>query len=256
MSEQGRYFTGIIYGDEPVIKRLCSLDEISHFCYIYHNNDKWLTCDNLPDGVSVGDLKKPHWHLMVYTTEKTSASSVYKLFNDLEQVCPSVEIVKSPAGAKKYQRHIDDESVKLGKAQYAADDQVSDDIDFWDRDTKAGRPKVPREEWSDEFLDLIVTQKHLKRSDIYNYSKKFGRDFTFNYNKVVLCACDILGCLPSEIFNTPLERAAHNARISKLEYETNILEKYRDYAINQITDGVVDTVLDRFNDNFKKEFYK
>lgn len=253
-----RYFTGVVYGDQSTIDRILDNDEIKHFCYINHNNDHWLKDDDLPEGVSVGDLKKPHWHLMVYTASERSPSSVYKFFNSDGQVCPSVEIVKSPSGSKKYQRHIDEDSIKKGKHQYEADEQISDDISFWDRENgKPGKPeKKSRDEWWQAFVDLIFTQGYCKRSDLRDFGLKYGRDFGINYFKALQFVADCLGCSANEMFCTPTERAAHNAKLNRVEYETNILERYRDYAVNSISDQVQQTILDRFTDDFKKQFYK
>ena len=68
MSEKvrSRCFDLLLY-DEDETHKAC-LDKLAtgyKYIAIKHDKDTWTADDNLPDGVSVGDLKKPHWHVIV-----------------------------------------------------------------------------------------------------------------------------------------------------------------------------------------------
>lgn len=68
MSEKNRSrnFCLVLY-DEDETHKAC-LDKLStgyQYIAIRHDKDRWTEDDTLPDGANVGDLKKPHWHVII-----------------------------------------------------------------------------------------------------------------------------------------------------------------------------------------------
>lgn len=245
-----RYFFFTAYGSEDDIRLLLSKDYISHYAYIFHNNDKWLPGDCPSDHVP-GDPKKEHWHILLYTFDALSPKTIYDYWGSSVAF---VEACSNVAGAFTYMTHSDQASIDAGKWRYSVDDIRSDKLSFFSREVKAA-VKKDKLEWYDEFVDQVIKQGCVKRSDLLVFSRKYGKDFGYNYTKALKLCCDVIGCDYGDIFSTPTERIAHNQAMSRKEYETGILEKYRDYAIESIASGVTNMVLDRFNDDFKKKFY-
>lgn len=63
---RSRNFDLLLY-DEDETHRAC-LDKLAagyKYIAIKHDKDRWTEEDKLPDGVQVGDLKKPHWHVII-----------------------------------------------------------------------------------------------------------------------------------------------------------------------------------------------
>lgn len=61
-----RNFCLVLY-DEDETHKAC-LDKLSagyQYIAICHDKDRWTEEANLTDGVNVGDLKKPHWHVII-----------------------------------------------------------------------------------------------------------------------------------------------------------------------------------------------
>lgn len=63
---RSRTFDLLLYDEDPTHK--ACLDKLAtgyKYIAIKHDKDTWTEDDNPPDGVNVGDLKKPHWHVIV-----------------------------------------------------------------------------------------------------------------------------------------------------------------------------------------------
>lgn len=85
MSNPKRYcnFAVILYPEDEAHQRILSFllrfDRIHHAVGILHDMDTWSEGDELPDGVNVGDRKKPHYHVLLHYQNARSAESVAKL---------------------------------------------------------------------------------------------------------------------------------------------------------------------------------
>ena len=61
-----RNFDLLLY-DEDETHKAC-LDKLAtgyRYIAIKHDKDRWTEEDTLPEGVNIGDLKKPHWHVII-----------------------------------------------------------------------------------------------------------------------------------------------------------------------------------------------
>lgn len=76
-------FAVILYPEDAAHQRVLSFllcfDRIHHAVGILHDMDTWSEGDELPDGVNVGDRKKPHYHVLLHYQNSRSADSVAKL---------------------------------------------------------------------------------------------------------------------------------------------------------------------------------
>lgn len=234
MAVESRYWAAVLWGAPEEAEKVVDCDEIKHYAFINHNNDKWL------EGAS--EPPKAHIHLIFYTPGKMCPDTAFKLISrvrpNLANTC--VELL-NPKGYFKYLTHTDEESVKAGKQEYPVTDIVTDSAGFWGGDTPSGKGQ-DKPQWFDEFFAMVMQQEYVKRSDLKEYALRFGKDFAYNYNKCLCLCADILGCRPNDLFCTPLERKAHNSRVTLKEMELNTLEKYRDYYVKTIKEDIIDDI--------------
>ena len=75
---RSRVFVGLLYPEDDTHKDAVKLLEDGKYQYvgILHDKDTWDKDDKLPDGVSIGDPKKEHWHLVIKFTNARSIQSV------------------------------------------------------------------------------------------------------------------------------------------------------------------------------------
>lgn len=76
-------FAVILYPEDEAHQRILSFllrfDRIHHAVGILHDADVWHDGEELPEGVKVGDRKKPHYHVLLHYQNNRSAESVAKL---------------------------------------------------------------------------------------------------------------------------------------------------------------------------------
>lgn len=90
-----RTFDLLLY-EEDETHRACLEKLASGYKYIaiLHDRDRWSEEETLPDGVQVGDLKKPHWHVIVRFPQSRWNTALAKEFGIAEnyiQKCNSYE---------------------------------------------------------------------------------------------------------------------------------------------------------------------
>lgn len=76
-------FAVILYPEDEAHQRILNFllrfDRIHHAVGILHDSDVWQEGEELPDGVSVGNWKKLHYHVLLHYHNNRSADSVAKL---------------------------------------------------------------------------------------------------------------------------------------------------------------------------------
>lgn len=76
-------FAVILYPEDEAHQRVLSFllrfDRIHHAVGILHDMDVWQEGEELPEGVSVGNLKKLHYHVLLHYQNARSSESVAKL---------------------------------------------------------------------------------------------------------------------------------------------------------------------------------
>lgn len=89
MSKEPRFnsFAVILYPESEQHQRILTMFErrpsLYRVVYILHDRDVWAEGDELPEGVQVGDRKKPHWHVLVSVTEGRTASAFSKFLGGI-----------------------------------------------------------------------------------------------------------------------------------------------------------------------------
>ena len=80
-------FAMILYPENEQHQRILAMFERREMLYkpvyILHYRDVWTDVDELPDGVNVGDRKKPHWHVAVTRTQQTTAEAFSKFLGGI-----------------------------------------------------------------------------------------------------------------------------------------------------------------------------
>lgn len=97
MSEKirSRNFDLLLYDEDETHK--AALEKLAtgyKYIAIKHDKDTWMEDDNLPDGVNAGDLKKPHWHVIVKFPQarwNTAVASELGIAMNYIQRCVSYE---------------------------------------------------------------------------------------------------------------------------------------------------------------------
>lgn len=125
------------------------------YAYILHDKDVWTEDDTLPDGVKVGDFKKPHWHVLVQTansgTWNTALAKRLGIADNYIKRCNNIDkalvyfIHATEDASHKYQYSVDDVKGTLaprlqkallhGKEESCIEDmsalQIIDAIETW-----------------------------------------------------------------------------------------------------------------------------
>lgn len=112
----GKYisFALILYPENEQHQRILSMFErrepLYKAVYILHDRDIWTDGDDLPEGVNVGDRKKPHWHVAITRTQQTTPEAFGKFLG------VHVEGLHDRASYQQYMLH--DTPASWHKVQY------------------------------------------------------------------------------------------------------------------------------------------
>lgn len=150
------------------------LKQFSHYAFRVHDLDK------NADGSPV----KTHYHGCIYSDTHLALSTLIKRF-------PSVHF-ETMRGSRKdgydYLTHKNNPE----KAQYSIDGIITDKAEFWQDTTKNTAKKDDKDDW---VVSAVLTAFENKGRFSYDQMRSFlelyGRDFVFNYNKVLDFAQDL-----------------------------------------------------------------
>lgn len=156
---RGRNFALISYHSLETIKTVLTAYEgrISHWAYILHDKDT----------NEKGELKEPHYHLLLVFYNPLTISACRALF---------------PIGANTLGKFIDDKSRCFtyldhsstpDKFQYSADAIVCDDLNYW-ISLQAGEPDDKTLNIIDDLCDGV---------SFYELARRYGRDLVVNYSR-------------------------------------------------------------------------
>lgn len=111
-----------------------------------------------------GELKKPHYHIILFFPGPTTYNRVYKITQELNQPIPKRVI--SPIGMIRYLTHKDNPE----KYQYDEKDIITiNGLDIADID---GITKSMKEEYKRAILKIIKNNKIIEYSEIIDYLDK------------------------------------------------------------------------------------
>lgn len=117
----GKYisFALILYPENEQHQRILSMFErrepLYKAVYILHDRDIWTDGDDLPEGVNIGDRKKPHWHVAITRTQQTTPEAFSKFLGGIH-----VEGLHDRASYQQYMLH--DTPSSWHKVQYSPDE--------------------------------------------------------------------------------------------------------------------------------------
>lgn len=122
---------------DELCKFLRSANWVQHYALTLHDKDLWTAEDEKANSKhKVGEPKEKHSHIILYTFDAKSSSSVEKLFdryavslNPENPESTRVEIPSSVTSAYRYLRHLDDPD----KYQYSVEELVADDPLYWSK---------------------------------------------------------------------------------------------------------------------------
>lgn len=146
-------------------------EQIRVYAYAYHDKDIYL------DGDREGEIKEPHYHILLVTYNQHTVSAVRrwfwgfydseeKLINTLGQVC------KDKYAYYDYLTHSDPQSIAEGKYQYSKDIIVCNDKKHFSGHISSDYDSA----------QLIITDM-LNHTPYEVMWKKYGRDFILNFDK-------------------------------------------------------------------------
>lgn len=158
-------------------------DRIANYAFAYHDYD--IYDDDVLDGSQnvihkKGDLKKPHFHLLIDFFHGHTFTAVKKLFTT-DDDAPRVEVTNSRKECFEYLIHRN----HLDKFQYSYDIIVSPDIVYYEKFCKQG-DKRENDNLAEEIINEI-----LKGVSPRLLVARYGRDFVIHMRQYMDCAAEI-----------------------------------------------------------------
>lgn len=130
--KSGKFWTSVVYQDNigcvDDIKKL--LIGKQFLISPLHNEDKYVEGDRIPDGKSVGDFKKPHWHIIFWNHCRVSPKGYFDLIDGFNFV--GLERVEDIYQYLHYLLHDGYDYTLTGKQTYQFEDFVasSNQVDY------------------------------------------------------------------------------------------------------------------------------
>ena len=190
MSTRSRKFCAITYLNEfQIVKCLTEhLGQIRAYAYIYHDKDTYTEKD-IYDGCGyvLGDLKQPHFHLIIVTYNTCTVSAIKRWFggyidcngpiNTLPEICNDIYAYDD------YLCHEDKKSISEGKFHYNREDVVYSNRDYFKAHESA--------EYDNSTLAVEML---LRGVPIRTVMQVFGKDFVYHYSQIKQVVNDIQVC--------------------------------------------------------------
>lgn len=143
------------YADSETIRSFLRDTQATHFAFIYHDKD--LTDD--------GNLKEPHFHVLVHWDFQVAVYSLRKFFVEQQTF---IQPVLNKRSSFAYLTHANSPE----KAQYNDVDVVTNDYNFYTF-TEAEKKEN----------DNVTFLEDLNRLSLRDMAIKYGRDFMRNHNR-------------------------------------------------------------------------
>lgn len=128
--------------------------------------------DVYEEGEKKGEIKKPHWHLLLCFQNARFFNSVAKEFATYGVIEQNLNTVKCLNSAVRYLCHLDD----VEKAQYAIKD-IRTNCKELDKYLKKKVEKLSQAEIAEILLQKLDESKILRFSEIVGVAKSLGGDF-------------------------------------------------------------------------------
>lgn len=169
-----RHFGIIFYGtaielDSILLKYM---ERISNYAYILHDKDIYDDTLIDDDGHVVhtkGDIKKPHYHILVDFYNACSVNACSKLFIT-ETDNPKVVAINDMVASYRYLTHKDDKN----QYQYSSTAIVSSDINYYEKMTIMGAKK------DSDNIAVQIVEDILNKVNPRIMLARYGRDFAIH----------------------------------------------------------------------------
>lgn len=162
LAERSRLWSLQYYCPTEALQAL--IDEADHYVYIYHDRDK----------TTHGNLKRPHYHLLLaYTNARNGRSLINKVdvSKQGEDTTVNLQPLTAPHAMALYLLHDTKKAILDGKALYTIDEVTADDIPYWYEEQYRDKHEPS------EFIDDLLTG----RLNAVQMAYKYGRDYVRNY---------------------------------------------------------------------------
>lgn len=95
-----------------------------NWAYVRHDKDVYLDGDDIPEGKDVGDVRPPHWHVVLHFKNQAELPGVAKAFGVAEQYVDKMTGTGAFFDGVYYLTHEDDKQRNAGKHVYGRDEVV------------------------------------------------------------------------------------------------------------------------------------
>ena len=177
-----RHFGIIFYGTQKELFKILHTyqERIVHYAFILHDKDVYREERRNDSGEivnKIGDLEKPHFHVIVDFYNAASANAVKRLFTtELDK--PKVEVLNDLVASYRYLTHKDDPD----KYQYSGDSVISDDISYYENLCLKGQKR------DTDNIAMHIIDDLLKGINLRILVDRYGRDFVIHMNQYKECA--------------------------------------------------------------------
>lgn len=178
-----RPWTIVFYGTQKELFQILHKysERIAHYAFAYHDKDVYEEDEYEEDKTTLkhkkGDLKKPHFHLVVDFYNGCTFTAVKKLFTTAEDN-PRVSNIVDRVAQYEYLWHKNNPE----KYQYSADIVVSDDINYYEKLCITGDKRD-----SDNIAESIINDL-LRKVSPRLMVNRYGRDFVIHMKQYQECA--------------------------------------------------------------------
>lgn len=176
LSSRVRHFDLVFYGKEIELMELLAdyKARIAHYVYIKHDKDVYE--EDIVENDEIvhkkGDLKKPHFHVIVDTYNGATCSAMKRLFTTKEDK-PRVLPVNDQVACYEYLWHKNNPE----KYQYSKKCLCSDDLDYYERMCVVGQVR------DTDSVAMHIVEDIIAGVNPRILCSRYGRDFIIHYNQ-------------------------------------------------------------------------
>lgn len=213
------FLRGYFDSAEDVLKAVLACD-VRHYAFIYHDRDAY---SESTEDHEIGDVKPPHWHIVINLKQKTSWNVVKRKILDLFPDCGLWNRdLKSANAAADYLTHDSDVARALGKFQYPKSEVFSDNFDYWFSSEAEEAVKAEKVDLIQEFCKEVLRDSYCRPETLDKYFNMGRRDFIFNYSRALHYCADRMRIDYELVFIKPSLRANYiaerNARVLEVKH--------------------------------------
>ena len=164
--------------NEEVIKAGIAKREqgLLYWAYVRHDKDVYLDGDDIPEGKEVGDVRPPHWHVVLQFKSQAELPGVAKAFGVEDQYVDKMTGNGAFFDGVYYLTHEDDKQRNAGKHVYGREEVVlpeGTEAEVWEtietREAKRMK-RMPQALSLERYLDKLASGK-MTLAEVYDEDK-------------------------------------------------------------------------------------